>query len=268
MDETTTTSNQQATLDLIRRLSGQANVITAPRIYVEILGSIEGAVFLSQLIYWSDRTKDPDGWFAKSYLEWQAEIALSKFQVARWSKLFADEGFLETKLAKWRGAPTVYYRLSISTFWKWIVKKLDNGLLRNFTMDCQETSQSYTKTTTEITPKSTDIKDDDDARARVNGRHAARVSRSSSSSGISRPDLESQFGERAVKMALEIAENAGKPGSLRYAAGVLRNWEREGTMPRKARGINPYDWEPVRETETNPDDWVSIDGSENEAGRG
>lgn len=69
-------------------------------------------------------------------------------------------------------------------------------------------------------------------------------------------------------MALEIAENAGKPGSLRYAAGVLRNWAREGTMPRKARGINPYDWEPVRETETNPDDWTAIDGADDEAGSG
>jgi hypothetical protein len=236
------TTNQQATLDLIRRLSGQANVITAPRIYVEILGSIEGAVFLSQLIYWSDRTKDPDGWFAKSYLEWQAEIALSKFQVARWSKLFVDQGFLETKLAKWRGAPTVYYRLSISTFWKWIVKFLDNPLSRNFTMDCQETSQSYTKTTTEITTESTDI-DDDDARAR-GGRRAKSAGRSSSSSSsrISRVDLESQYGERAVKMALAAAEAAGKPGSLRYAAGILRNWDNEGTMPRKARGVNPYDW--------------------------
>lgn len=99
-----------------------------------------------------------------------------------------------------------------------------------------------------------DVSDDDDTHPRARGQ-----GRSSSSPGISRLNLETQYGERAVKMALEVAEGAGKPGSIRYAAGILRNWQREGTMPRKARGINPYDWEPVtRDAGTDPSEWETI----------
>ena len=101
------------------------------------------------------------------------------------------------------------------------------------------------------------IEKDDDRRA--------RAGKSSSSPDLTRPDLEEKYGERAVKMALEIAETAGKPGSLRYARGVLRNWEREGTTPRRARGTDPYAWEPVNETDAA--EFVSItDDQEGEHG--
>ena len=56
-------NNQQAMIELIKATSGQANILTIPRPYIEFMGSLDGGLFLSQLIYWSDRGGQDDGWF-------------------------------------------------------------------------------------------------------------------------------------------------------------------------------------------------------------
>lgn len=136
--------------DLLANFSGQENTLIIPRTYIDITGNIEDALLLSQIVYWTDRTKMDDGWFAKSYAEWQDEIALSKYQVMAATKRLAVAG-VETMVRKFNGAPTVHYRLRKSDFALWIVKKLDERKSRNLTNDSEETSQSSTETTSEIT---------------------------------------------------------------------------------------------------------------------
>ena len=132
-----------------------------------------------------------------------------------------------------------------------------DGTVGNSDSKAQELSEFPTLTRLDTRLVRPRLIQDDDRRA--------RAGKSSSSPDLTRPDLEEKYGERAVRMALEIAETAGKPGSLRYARGVLRNWEREGTTPRRARGADPYAWEPVSETDTA--EFVSItDGQEGEHG--
>lgn len=137
---------------LVSAFSGQQNILTIPRAYIEVTGNIEDALLLSQIIYWSDRTTMDDGWFAKSYAEWQNEIALSKYQVMAAVKRLKDAG-VETIVKKFKGYPTVHYRLRKSDFEQWIVKKLDERKLRNLTNDSKETERSSTETTTETTAK-------------------------------------------------------------------------------------------------------------------
>ena len=136
--------------DLITQFVGQSNVITVQVALIDATGSIEAALFLSQLLYWSDRGSLQDGWIAKTYKDWHEEIRLSKYQISKATNSLAEAG-IETKLAKWAGAPTVHYRINREKFSQWIVKKLDNRLSKNFTNECEETSQSYTETTTETT---------------------------------------------------------------------------------------------------------------------
>lgn len=76
-----------------------------------------------------------------------------------------------------------------------------------------------------------DNPDDDDPRAREAPR---------SSSSLSLSALEDQFGTETVREAFLTAAAAGKTGSLPYAAGILRNWAREGTGPPASERINPY----------------------------
>src|SRR5689334_12145978 len=147
--------------DLLASFSGQGNTLTIPRPYIEVTGNIEDALLLSQIIYWTDRTTMDNGWFAKSYAEWKDEIALSKYQVMTATKRLKEAG-VETDVRKFKGAPTVHYRLRKSEFELWIVKKLNERKLRNLTNDSEETLQSSTESTTEHT---SDIKNSADAQS-------------------------------------------------------------------------------------------------------
>lgn len=138
--------------DLLSAFSGQQNVLTIPRAYIDITGIIEDALLLSQIIYWTDRTTMDDGWFAKSYAEWHDEIALSKYQVMAATKRLSVAG-VETIVKKFNNAPTVHYRLRKLDFELWIVKKLDERKSRNLTMDSKETLRSSTEPTSEPTSK-------------------------------------------------------------------------------------------------------------------
>ena len=58
-------------------------VIAFKRIYMDVMGDAEGALWLSQLAYWSPLAKRNDGYVYKPYEEWERETGLSKRQVKR-----------------------------------------------------------------------------------------------------------------------------------------------------------------------------------------
>jgi hypothetical protein len=148
-------SNQKSINDLVKAISGQASILTIPRIYVNLLaGDLKAALLLNQAVFWSDKTRDPDGWFYKSYAEWEQEITLSQYEVKRASETLKVEGLLEVKLKKANNAPTLHYRVNLDAVTDRIMKKLnnpimkelDNGLSRNLiNLDYEETSQSLTE---------------------------------------------------------------------------------------------------------------------------
>lgn len=131
-------SNQAEVVDLIKAISGQANIIAVPRLFVSLLdGDIIAALLLSQIVYWSDKSKRKDGWFYKSYAEWKEELGLTQYRVKRAADALEENGLIETKVKRADGAPTVHYKLDISELSSRIIKFLDN----------QKTSFSLTKTT-------------------------------------------------------------------------------------------------------------------------
>lgn len=112
-------------LELIKSFSGQANTLTIPRPYIAMTGSLEAALLLSQIVYWTDRSTMKDGWFAKSYPEWESELTLSQYQVTKAVKALKEFG-VETKLKKFKDAPTLHYRVNQATFLDRIMKFFDN----------------------------------------------------------------------------------------------------------------------------------------------
>ncbi|WP_104990897.1 hypothetical protein [Deinococcus sp. NW-56] len=78
---------------LVGQFLGQENVIPVPVPFVYLLGDYTAAAFLSQCLYWSTRTKNPEGWFHKTLKEWKAELLLSPDQVRRCHK--TCEAYLE-----------------------------------------------------------------------------------------------------------------------------------------------------------------------------
>ena len=147
--------NKQIISNLIISYSGQQRTINIPVLYLELLEDYNTAVILNQLIYWSDRSSRTDGYFFKSYKEWEEEVFLSQYQVKKSIDKLKKLGLVETKLKKSYGSPTLHYKVDMEEISKWIIKKLDNRISRNLINDYEETSYSLTKNTTKNTTENT-----------------------------------------------------------------------------------------------------------------
>lgn len=129
---------------LIATYSGNERHITIPKIYLELTNDYPTAALLNQMIFWSDKTKRRDGFFYKTYKEWEEETFLSEYQVRRASKKLKELGFLETKLKKANGSPTLHYKLDMDALSESIVEKLKNRNQRNLSIDSEVTKESLT----------------------------------------------------------------------------------------------------------------------------
>jgi hypothetical protein len=110
---------------VIKASTGQANVITTPRAFIKFTGDHISAMLLAQIVYWSDRTDDPSGWFYKTDQDWAEELCLSSYQVRRATTRLAELG-VEHAVRRHSGAPTSHYRLNFDTFIPLFLKSLEN----------------------------------------------------------------------------------------------------------------------------------------------
>lgn len=81
-------------------------------VWKRITGSTVGAVFFSQVWYWTKRHREDDGWFWKTQKEWEEETGLTRSEQETARKHCKQVGILEEDL---RGVPaTMYYRANRS----------------------------------------------------------------------------------------------------------------------------------------------------------
>lgn len=168
-------------MNIISAYSGQQNIVAIPRVYVEMTGDYNRAALLNQILYWSERTSDKNGWFYKSAAEWQAELGLSAYQVKRAvegdkrakdnSKALINLGIETTIKKSPKGAPTTHYRVNEAVFVACLTETLDsmlnfnnveNGKSTLYEMESKQCQQSsYTETTTETTVYAPDTAKDE-----------------------------------------------------------------------------------------------------------
>jgi hypothetical protein len=146
-------SNYSAIREIVKRFSGQENVFTVPKVYVEYTGDLTTAVLLNQIVFYSDKSKRTDGFFYKTYKEWEEEVCLSERQVRHSVNKLKDKGVVETKLMKANGSPTVHYRLNYDKLVDSILTKCQNPILQNVSIQSDNKSESLTEITTETTTK-------------------------------------------------------------------------------------------------------------------
>lgn len=102
-------SNHKEIIALIKRISGQANFIGTPRVYVDMFkGDIVAAVWFNQVVYWDGKNDSPIG-FYKTDPEWKEELGLSPFQSRRSRALCTKRGLITTKFKKAYGTPKYHY---------------------------------------------------------------------------------------------------------------------------------------------------------------
>jgi hypothetical protein len=129
-------SIREQALQLIEQTTGNRNVVIIPRVFIDLMdGDRNAATVLNQVLYWTDRTSHPNGWFYKSYAEWYDELGLSEFQVHRviWGdprvqnpkRTLRDVG-VEVQLRRSpNGSPTLHYRLDTAIFFGVLIEHLE-----------------------------------------------------------------------------------------------------------------------------------------------
>lgn len=124
-------------MDLIERATGQRQAIIAHTLIVDFFDrDHNAAIVLNQILYWTSRTNDPDGWFHKTYNQWRDELRFSTYQMMR--VIRGDDRVLKEKRTLWsigletqvrmapNGRNAVHYRLNIpafmTAFTEWLVE--------------------------------------------------------------------------------------------------------------------------------------------------
>lgn len=119
-------SNHRAVRLLLKNLSGQDSIVTVPRLFIQLMcGSLAGGVFLNQLIFWSDKGKE--GWFYKSFEEWEAESFLSRYEVNKYAEMLQKLGMLETEIRRNGRSNYRYYNPNIDKICAVVVLYLETG---------------------------------------------------------------------------------------------------------------------------------------------
>lgn len=87
-------SSKNAGVRLVARFLGVQNTIPVPVPFVHLLGDYTAAAFLSQCLYWGERSGDQEGWFYKTHADWYEELLLTPDQIRRCTR--TCEPYLET----------------------------------------------------------------------------------------------------------------------------------------------------------------------------
>jgi hypothetical protein len=153
-------SFQKHIFSLIEKEQGHINKVVIPTVLLSFCGDLETATFLSQLMYWCDKGKSPDGYIFKSCREWYQETGLSEYYVGKSADKLKSQGLLETKKKRANGHPTIHYRLNKKDFANELIKYLrnDSEKIKNRNPKISEcktdiTPEHTAKHTTEITEK-------------------------------------------------------------------------------------------------------------------
>ena len=109
------TANGNELKQLLIDLLGQKNRLSIHKSLVYFTGSLERALVLDQIIFWSERSTDAkDGWFHKSFDEWREEITLPKSTLNRIFIHFESLGFMERKTKVLRGGRKLFVKANMS----------------------------------------------------------------------------------------------------------------------------------------------------------
>jgi hypothetical protein len=144
-------SNYTAIREMLKRTSGQENTFTVPRVYVDYTGDLTTAILLNQIVFLSDKSKRTDGFFYKTYKEWEKEICLTERQVRYSVNKLKAIGIVETKIMKANGSPTVHYKLDYDKFVESILTFCQIPFEQFVSIDTDILSESLTENTTENT---------------------------------------------------------------------------------------------------------------------
>jgi len=87
-----------------------------PEVFIKFFKSIPLAAVFKQLIFWSDKGSDFDGWVYKTAKELATECCISTDQVDRAMVKLSNMNLIEFTVKKVNSAPTRYYKVNYAIF--------------------------------------------------------------------------------------------------------------------------------------------------------
>ena len=123
--------------------------------YVFIGCGINGALMLSQLVYWTSRTKDNDGWIFKTHHEWTMETGLTRREQDTARKTLKELGFLSEKKV---GVPRrVFFKVERENLYKALIEYSESLATPSMHESAQLNAQISPSNTENTTENTTDI---------------------------------------------------------------------------------------------------------------
>jgi hypothetical protein len=120
------------------------------RDFVRLGIRVNGALFLSQALYWSKRTKNTDGWFYKTVEDWEEETGLTREEQSTVKNKLTELGVLSIEK---RGLPaTNHFKVNVGVLALLLVANADDQSAGNPSTGQRE---SLRHSNTEITTEST-----------------------------------------------------------------------------------------------------------------
>jgi hypothetical protein len=97
------TSKANINKEIIALFSGQASILTTPKLYVDLTGKHSLALVLNQCVFWSNKSKLNGGWFYKTYEDWFEEVHMPERSLRRYFDKLEEAGWIITKVKKVNG---------------------------------------------------------------------------------------------------------------------------------------------------------------------
>ncbi|MBC3213424.1 replication protein [Serratia fonticola] len=140
-------------MELLRLLD---RPIAFQRSFVRIGAGVTGALLLSQLVYWTNRAENEEGWVYKTQEEWEEETGLSRYEQEGARKKLRSLGLL---LERKQGLPAkLFYRINIPVLYQLLgVTSLDaefphTSMGKTTKPVGGKPANNHTETTTDIPP--------------------------------------------------------------------------------------------------------------------
>ena len=149
----------------IKSFAGEKNILAIPKSFIRFCDEdLYIGLFLSQIIYLSDKGSREDGFIYKSNKEWKEDYFLSDYAIRKARKYLEEKDIIETKLIKANGAPTTHYKLNKEKFTELFMEFLQNkedssnGFVEiNDSSDSMDSSKSTNGFETDKTNDSMDL---------------------------------------------------------------------------------------------------------------
>lgn len=220
------------------------------RTFVDLGVGITGALMLSQCVYWSTRTKNPEGWFYKSRDEWREETGLTRREQETARKNLRAKGFIEEEK---RGVPCrVFFKLNRQALEAAVLElaqKRPTSRAESAQLDCTNAPDSdggkrptITESTAETTTESTHKP------PRAAQEHALPEwlpAEQWADFVEHRKQLKAKLTDRAITLALkELTKlrDAGHDPAAVLEQSVVNGWK--GVFPIKGGNVHPFPGKP------------------------